>query len=79
VAPQEYDDLLRTLVRTLAHQESINQDLRASITELRKFNRQQTGINERLTAAIERLDTTQARIETLLARLIRSEHNGREA
>jgi hypothetical protein len=68
VAPQEYDDLLRTLVRTLAHQESINQDLRASITELRKFNRQQTGINERLTAAIERLDLTLQAIRNILGR-----------
>jgi hypothetical protein len=34
---------------------------------------------ERLTGAIERLDVTQARIETLLARMLRSEDNGREA
>ena len=46
----------------------------------------QDGINERLTLAIERIDRTlahveitQARIETLLARMIRHEENGREA
>jgi hypothetical protein len=72
VEPQEVDTLIRQLVAIAAHQNTINSDLRESI-------RQQGVINERLTAAIERLDTTQARIETLLARLIRSEHNGREA
>jgi len=39
----------------------------------------QDTINERLTGAIERLDITQARIETLLARMLRHEDNGREA
>jgi hypothetical protein len=72
VEPQEVDTLIRQLVAIAVHQNTINTDLRESI-------RQQGVINERLTAAIERLDTTQARIETLLARLIRSEHNGREA
>jgi len=36
-------------------------------------------MNERLTAAIERLDTTQARIETLLARMIERSDNGTDA
>ena len=36
-------------------------------------------INERLAAAIERLDSTQARIETLLARMIRQDGNGTDA
>jgi hypothetical protein len=46
----------------------------------------QDGINERLTLAIERIDRTlahveitQARMETLLARMIRHEDNGIEA
>ena len=56
--PQEYDDILRNLVRIAAHQDTIN---------------------ERLTAAIERLDTTQARIETLLARMIERSANGTDA
>lgn len=63
--PQEYDEILRTLVRIAAHQETINQDQRT--------------LNERLVAAIERLDTTQARIETLLAHMIRSTENGQDA
>jgi len=35
--------------------------------------------NNRCTTAIERLDVTQARIETLLARIIPTGENGREA
>ena len=63
--PQEYDEIIRTLVRIAAHQETINQDQRT--------------LNERLVVAIERLDTTQARIETLLAHMIRSTENGQDA
>ena len=43
------------------------------------YMQRQDVINERLTAAIERLDTTQARIETLLARMIPHQDNGRDA
>ena len=49
----EYDDMLRTLVRIAAHQETINDDLRASITELREFNRQQVALNERLETTLQ--------------------------
>jgi hypothetical protein len=56
--PQEYDEIIRHLVRIAAHQDTIN---------------------ERLTTSIERLDATTARIETLLARMIRHEDNGRDA
>ena len=56
--PQEYDEIIRHLVRIAAHQDTIN---------------------ERLTASIERLDATTARIETLLALMIRPADNGREA
>jgi len=93
VESQEYDDLLRTLVRTMAHQESINDDLR-------EFARQQLAMNERLTGTLERIEVTLDRIdgrltsmdgrltsidtrlgglETLLKRLLRHETNGEEA
>jgi hypothetical protein len=68
----EFDEMLRTLVRIAARQDLINADIRTSIQE-------QRAINERLTTAIERLDVTQARIETLLARMIPQSENGREA
>ena len=62
---QQHEDILRSLTAMLVKQD---------------------GINERLTLAIERIDRTlahveitQARIETLLARMIRDEENGRDA
>ena len=70
--PHEYDEMLRTLVRITARQDLINEDIRASLAAQRE-------INERLAAAIERLETTQARIETLLARIIPQGENDREA
>ena len=63
--PQEYDEIIRTLLRIAVHQESINEDLRA-------FNRQQVEINQDI-------KTTLARIETLLARMLPARENGREA
>ena len=63
--PQEVDELIRQLVRIAVHQDTINADLR-------EFNRQQIAINQRL-------EVTQARIETLLARMIAQGENGQEA
>ncbi len=60
------------------HHEDILRRLTAMLVEQRAFNQQQVEINPRLTAAIERPDVTQARIETLLARMIQQGHNGRE-
>ena len=77
--PQEYDEIIRHLVRIAAHQDTINADLRAMLSTHDTLMQRQDAINERLTAAIERLDTTQARIETLLARMVRGDTNGRDA
>ena len=77
--PQEVDTIIRHLAAAIAKQETINTDLRTCIQEQQEFNRKQGTINERLTAAIERLDVTQARIETLLARMLPTGENGREA
>lgn len=63
--PHEVDDILRTLVRIAASQDLINEHQRT--------------INDRLAVAIEGLAVTQARIETLLARMIAQGENGREA
>ena len=63
---QEYDDMMRRMLAIVVHMES-------AIDELRAFNRQQVEINARL-------EITQARIETLLTRLLRGEaDNGRDA
>jgi len=61
----ERDEILRTLVRIAAHQDVINDRLTAAI--------------ERIDTAIERLDVTQARVETLLGRMLRNGENGQEA
>jgi len=62
---RQHDEILRSLTAMLVKQD---------------------GINERLTLAIERIDRTlahveitQARMETLLARMLRPEDNGRDA
>ena len=77
--PQEYDEMLRTLLRITVQQDAINQDIRACIQEQRGINERLTTAIERIDGAIERLDVTQARIETLLARMLPQSENGREA
>jgi hypothetical protein len=76
---QEYDDMMRRMLAIVVKMDSTIDALQANIDELKDFNRQQGAINERLTAAIERLDITQARIETLLKRVLPPAENGREA
>ena len=70
--PQEYDEIIRHLVWIASHQDTINADLRESIQDLREFNRQQVDINRDV-------KTTLARVETLLARMIRHQDNGQDA
>jgi hypothetical protein len=72
VDQSEFDEMLRTLLRITVQQDAINQDIRSCIQELRDFNAHQVQINARL-------EITQARIETLLARMIPQSENGREA
>ena len=61
----ECDEMLRTRVWSAAKQDLMNADLR-------EFNRQQVAINADM-------KTTLARIETLMARMIPTGENGREA
>ncbi len=63
--PLDYKDMLRRLSAIAEHQRSINDDLRA-------FSRHQVKSN----AGVQ---TTLARIETLLARMLRHEANGWDA
>jgi len=65
VEPQEYDEIIRQLVRVAAHQDTINDDLRESIWQHVVIS--------------QRLEITQARIETLRARMLRHDANGRDA
>ena len=76
---RQHEQIMTGLARMLEAQHGMNQRVEGFIEAQREFNRQQSTINERLTAAIERLDVTQARIETLLARMLPQSENGRDA
>ena len=70
--PQEYDEIIRHLVRIAVHQDTINERLTASIERI-------DGTLARMEITQARVETTLARIETLLARMIRPADNGRDA
>lgn len=70
--PHEVDTIIRHLAAAIAKQDTINDDLRTCIQEQRAFNAQQVAINQDVR-------TTLARLETLLARMIRQHGNGTEA
>jgi hypothetical protein len=77
--PNDYEDRFRQheammegLARMLAAQYEMNQRVEGFIQEQREFNVRQVAINERL-------EVTQARIETLLARMLSHGENGQEA
>ena len=65
----EYDEMLRRLMALTVTLGTAIDRHEAIIDELRAFNRQQVEINGRL-------EVTQARIETLLARLVNPSGNG---
>jgi hypothetical protein len=69
---ETHDRMLRRMLGILVRQGEI-------LEEMRSAAQRQDTINERLTVAIEGLEVTQARIETLLTRMVRGETNGREA
>ena len=76
---RQHEEILRSLTAMLAaqhamnqRQEAMNQRLEGSMQRLEAFNGQQVEINQGV-------KTTLARIETLLARMIRPADNGRDA
>lgn len=69
---RQHEALLESLARLLAVQHEKNLAYDTIIQE-------QRAMNQRVTLAIERLETTQARIETLLARMIAHGENGQDA
>ena len=62
---RQHEDILRSLTAMLAAQHVMNE--------------RQVAINHDIQRTLDRLEITQARIETLLARMIRHEENGRDA
>jgi hypothetical protein len=79
VEPQEYDDMMRRMLAIVVHMEHVIDELRENSAALKGFTQRQDGINERLTQAIEGIERTQARIETILQRVVRDGENGRDA
>jgi len=77
--PQEYDEMLRTLVRIAAHQETINDDVRAVLSRQDAHLERLNHAIERIDHAIERIDLTMARLETLITRMTQQGENGRDA
>ncbi len=77
------DDALETQLRGLA---ALMAPLAETVNQHDARLARQDALNQRLVEAIERIDRTlahveitQARVETLLARMIRHEDNGRDA
>ena len=68
----EYDDLLRRLTTLVVKLDARDDHIMELIEEQREFNKQQVAINQDVR-------TTLARVETLLARMVRTEENGRDA
>jgi hypothetical protein len=69
---RQHDEILRSLAAILAAQHEKNQSYDAIIQEQREFNARQLEMNQDV-------KTTLARVETLLARMLRHDDNGAEA
>jgi seryl-tRNA synthetase len=79
VEPHEYDDLLRRLTALVVKLDERDEHILALIEEQREFNRQQVALNEQQRAINADVRTTLARIEALIARMLPTSENGREA
>jgi hypothetical protein len=69
---ERFEDMVRRLTAMLMEQRTFNQHIAGLLQEQRDFNRQQVEINTDV-------KTTLARIETLIARMIPTSENGRDA
>ena len=77
--PQEYDEIIRHLVRIAAHQDTINEDLRESIRQQADMNRDFKAMLQQQAEFNQDVKTTLARMEILLARMLRTDINGQDA
>jgi hypothetical protein len=69
---RQHEEILRSLTAMLVKQDSINERLTLAIERIDRSI-------ERIDQTLAHVEITQARIETLLARLLRTESNGRDA
>jgi len=76
---RQHDEILRSLAAMLAVQHEKNQSYDTIIQEQRQMNQRLTLAIERIDRTLAHVEITQARVETLLARMIQHEDNGRDA
>ena len=76
---RQHDEILRSLAAMLAMQYEKNQSYDTIIQEQREMNQRLTLAIERIDRTLAHVEITQARMETLLARMIRHEDNGSDA
>ena len=76
---RQHDEILRGLAAMLATQHEKNQSYDTIIQEQREMNQRLTLAIERIDRTLAHVEITQARVETLLARIMRHEDNGQDA
>jgi uncharacterized protein YhaN len=76
---RQHEEILRGLTAMLAAQHEKNQSYDAIIQEQREMNRHFAELHRQQAEINQDIQTTLARVETLLARMIRHEDNGRDA
>jgi hypothetical protein len=76
---RQHEEILRSLAAMLAVQHEKNQSYDAIIQEQREMNRDAKAMLQHQAEFNQDVKATLARIETLLARMLRQEANGREA
>jgi hypothetical protein len=76
---RQHDEILRSLAAMLTTQHEKNQAYDTIIQEQREMNQRLTLAIERIDRTLAHVEITQARMETLLARMMRHEDNGQDA
>jgi hypothetical protein len=76
---RQHDEILRSLAAMPAMQHEKNQAYDTIIQEQREMNQRLTLAIERIDRTLAHVEITQARMETLLARMMRHEDNGQDA
>jgi hypothetical protein len=79
VEPQEYDTIIRHLAAAVAKQDGINENLRVCVLEQRAMNQRVEGFIQQQAEFNQDVKTTLARLETLLAHIMRQSEDGRDA
>ena len=79
MAENAFEELSRRLAMLVAKLDNTYEELLEANRAQREFNQEQREFNRRQVEINERLEITQARIETLIARMLPTGENGREA